>query len=101
MISAEDEMGRIIPRRSKSGTTGYHAQLLIKRKGTIISLESRALDVDNIDFLDHVKAAAFADHAMAANLTRSRRWTSGAPRRPAIACPLATPETRRRPSIRR
>jgi hypothetical protein len=42
MISAEDEMGRIIPRRSKSGTTGYPAQLLIKRKGTIISLQKAA-----------------------------------------------------------
>ena len=41
MISAEDEMGRIIPRKTKSGTTGYHAQLLIKRKGTIVHRESR------------------------------------------------------------
>jgi hypothetical protein len=44
MIFADDEMGRIIPRRSKSVTTGYHAQLLIKRKGTIVHRESRTFD---------------------------------------------------------
>ena len=37
-------MGTIIPRKRKSGSTGYHAQLLIKRKGTIVHRESRTFD---------------------------------------------------------
>src|SRR6202011_5632441 len=37
-------MGTIIPRKRKSGTTGYHAQLLIKRKGAIVHRESRTFD---------------------------------------------------------
>src|SRR5712672_3368174 len=34
-------MGTIIPRKRKSGSTGYHAQLLIKRSGAIVHRESR------------------------------------------------------------
>lgn len=37
-------MGTIIPRKRKSGSTGYHAQLLIKRKGAIVHRESRTFD---------------------------------------------------------
>jgi hypothetical protein len=37
-------MGTIIPRKRRSGTTGYHAQLLIMRKGTIVHRESRTFD---------------------------------------------------------
>jgi hypothetical protein len=37
-------MGTIFPRKRKSGTTGYHAQLLIKRKGTIVHRASRTFD---------------------------------------------------------
>src|SRR6202790_1904851 len=37
-------MGTIIPRKRKSGSTGYHAQLFIKRKGTIVHRESRTFD---------------------------------------------------------
>jgi hypothetical protein len=37
-------MGTIIPRKRKSGTTGYHAQLLIKRKGKIVHRESWTFD---------------------------------------------------------
>jgi integrase len=43
-FSLEDEMGTIIPRRRKSGSTAYHAQLLIKRKGAILHRESRTFD---------------------------------------------------------
>ena len=43
-ISLEDEMGTIIPRKRKSGSTGYHAQVLIKRKGAIVHRESRTFD---------------------------------------------------------
>jgi hypothetical protein len=35
---------RSSPVREQSGTTGYHAQLLIKRKGTIVHSESRTFD---------------------------------------------------------
>ena len=37
-------MGTIIPRKRKSGSTGYHAQVLIKRRGTIVHRESRTFD---------------------------------------------------------
>ena len=37
-------MGTIIPRKRKSGSTGYHAQVLIKRRGAIIHRESRTFD---------------------------------------------------------
>ena len=37
-------MGTIIPRKRKSGSTGYHAQLLIKRRGAIVHRESRTFD---------------------------------------------------------
>jgi len=37
-------MGTIIPRKRKSGSTGYHAQLLIKRSGAIVHRESRTFD---------------------------------------------------------
>jgi len=37
-------MGTIIPRKRKSGSTGYHAQLVIKRKGAIVHRESRTFD---------------------------------------------------------
>jgi len=37
-------MGTIIPRKRKSGSTGYHAQLLIKRGGAIVHRESRTFD---------------------------------------------------------
>jgi len=43
-IWPEDEMGTMIPRKRKSGSTGYHAQLLIKRKGAIVHRESRTFD---------------------------------------------------------
>ena len=37
-------MGTIILRKRKSGSTGYHAQVLIKRRGAIIHRESRTFD---------------------------------------------------------
>lgn len=37
-------MGTIIPRKRKSGSTGYHAQVLIKRRGAIVHRESRTFD---------------------------------------------------------
>ena len=37
-------MGTIIPRKRKSGSTGYHAQVLIKRGGAIVHRESRTFD---------------------------------------------------------
>ena len=37
-------MGTIISRKRKNGSTGYHAQLLIKRKGAIVHRESRTFD---------------------------------------------------------
>jgi integrase len=37
-------MGTIIPRKRKSGSTGYHAQVLIKRRGAIVYRESRTFD---------------------------------------------------------
>jgi F-type H+-transporting ATPase subunit alpha len=40
----EDEMGTIILRKRKSGSTGYHAQVLIKRRGAIVHRESRTFD---------------------------------------------------------
>jgi integrase len=43
-IFLKDEMGTIIPRKRKSGSTGYHAQLLIKRRGAIVHRESRTFD---------------------------------------------------------
>src|SRR3984893_4201736 len=41
---SEDEMGTIVPRKRKSGSTGYHAQVLIKRRGAIVHRESRTFD---------------------------------------------------------
>jgi hypothetical protein len=43
-FASEEEMGTIIPRKRKSGSTGYHAQLFIKRQGAIIHRESRTFD---------------------------------------------------------
>jgi integrase len=41
---AKDKMGTIIARNRKGGSTGYHAQLLIKRKGAIVHRETRTFD---------------------------------------------------------
>jgi hypothetical protein len=37
-------MGSIIPRKRKDGSTGYHAQVTIKRSGTIVHRETRTFD---------------------------------------------------------
>lgn len=39
-----DAMGTIVPRKRKDGTTGYHAQLMIKRSGKIAHRETRTFD---------------------------------------------------------
>src|SRR6266849_1545568 len=43
-LFARGRMGTIIPHKRKSGSIGYHAQLLIKRKGAIVHRESRTFD---------------------------------------------------------
>jgi hypothetical protein len=37
-------MGTIIPRKRKDGSTGYHAQVTIKRRGKIVHRETRTFD---------------------------------------------------------
>jgi hypothetical protein len=37
-------MGSIIPRKRKDGSTGYHAQVTIKRSGKIVHRETRTFD---------------------------------------------------------
>jgi integrase len=39
-----DAMGTIVARKRKNGTTGYHAQLIIKRSGKIAHRETRTFD---------------------------------------------------------
>jgi integrase len=43
-LPLEGQMGTIIQRKRKSGSTGYHAQLFIKRRGAIVHRESRTFD---------------------------------------------------------
>jgi len=37
-------MGSVIPRKRKDGSTGYHAQVTIKRSGKIVHRETRTFD---------------------------------------------------------